>query len=227
MKDIRNILMRPFTWNAEWLVTFISKFQAEFVLQCMADLLRLNRQNTPIIVQICVTNYQKLTIPACIKVFEAAGVYDGMFNFLNTIVFPNKITEADIHFKYIEAAAKINLTAEVERIIRESKSYDPAKVKDFLMDIKFADPKPIMFLCDMHGFVADMTKYFYKIQKVRFIEIYLYKFNPTATPQVIGTLMDIECDEQYVKGLLNLIKGNCPIEELVVEFEKKKQAQST
>jgi clathrin heavy chain len=38
---------------------------------------------------------------------------------------------------------------------------------------------------------------------------------------VLGTLIDLECDESYIKQILYNIRGNCPIEPLVEEFEKK------
>jgi clathrin heavy chain len=36
----------------------------------------------------------------------------------------------------------------------------------------------------------------------------------------LGTLLDLDCDEVYIKQLLNSIRG-CPIAELVDEFEKR------
>jgi len=38
---------------------------------------------------------------------------------------------------------------------------------------------------------------------------------------VLGGLIDIECDELYIKKLLYNIRGNCPIEQLIEEFEKR------
>jgi len=41
--------------------------------------------------------------------------------------------DPEIHFKYIEAAAKIGQIKEVEHVTRESNFYDPEKTKNFLM----------------------------------------------------------------------------------------------
>jgi clathrin heavy chain len=36
--------------------------------------------------------------------------------------------------------------------------------------------------------------------------------NTLATPLVLGTLIDLECEETYIKQLLYNIRGLCPIE---------------
>jgi len=78
-------------------------------------------------------------------------------------------------------------------------SYDPVKVKDFLKDMKLADPKPLIRLCDIHGYIDELTSYLYRNNLIKYIEIFLFKVNPQATPMVLGTLIDLECDENYIK----------------------------
>jgi len=64
-------------------------------------------------------------------VFESVSSFDGLFYFLGGIL--QNTTDKDIHFKYIEAAVKVNQVKEVERIVRDKKDcYDPVRVKDFL-----------------------------------------------------------------------------------------------
>lgn len=130
--------------------------------------------------------------------FESVGSFDGIYLFLSGII--NTIEDKDIYFKYIEASTKCNQLRVVESIIKDKKdSYDAVQVKDFLKELKLPDPKPLIFLCDIHGFVDELTKYLYKNNFNKFIEIYLFKVNPKATPVVIGTLIDLECDENYIK----------------------------
>lgn len=50
----------------------------------------------------------------------------------------------------------------MERVIRETSVYDPMRVKEFLKDIRIPDPRPLIYLCDMHGFCEDLTRYLYK-----------------------------------------------------------------
>ena len=220
LKDIRRVVLNTHAIPPEWLISYFSKLQAEWILTCIGDLLRHNRQNLQLAVQVAAANYQKLDLQACLKVFEGVGSFDGIYYFLGSII--NNTNDQDIYFKYLEAAAKCNQMKEVERIIREKTDcYDPVKVKDFLKDIKLADPKPLIFLCDIHGYIDELTKYLYKNNFNRFIEIYLFKVNPNATPLVLGTLIDLECEENYIKQILYNIRGNCPIEPLVEEFDKR------
>ena len=109
---------------------------------------------------------------------------------------------------------------EVERVIKETTFYDPVKVKDFLKEGKFADPRALIYLCDMHGFIDELTKFLWTTKQSKCIEIYLFKVNSSATPKVLGTLLDIDADEVFVRQLLNSIRV-CPIPELVDEFENR------
>jgi len=51
-----------------------------------------------------------------------------------------------------------------------------------LFDLKLPDPKPLIFLCDIHDYVDELTKYLYKGNFNKYIEIFLFKVNPNATP---------------------------------------------
>jgi len=68
--------------------------------------------------------------------------------------------------------------------------------------------------------VPELTKYLYKKKMNRFIEIYVLKVNNAAAPKVLGTLIDLDCDDVYIKQLLNSIRA-CPIGELVEEFDQR------
>jgi len=147
---------------------------------------------------------------------ESFGTNEGLLFFLCNVL-PHT-DDPDIYFKYIEACARLGNFKEVERVIKETQYYDAQKVKDFLMNGKFPDPRPLIYLCDMHGYVEDLTRYLFTTKQLKCIEIYLFKVNSAASPKVLGTLLDLDCDENYVKQLLLSIRV-CPIPELVDEFE--------
>ena len=56
---------------------------------------------------------------------------------------------------------------------------------------------------------------------LRFIEVYVKQVNSTRAPQVIGGLLDVDCDEATIKALLASIQGQFSIDELVDEVEKR------
>lgn len=83
--------------------------------------------------------------------------------------------DPEIHFKYIEAAAKTGQIKEVERVTRESNFYDAEKTKNFLMEAKLPDARPLINVCDRFGFVPDLTHYLYSNNMLRYIEGYVQK----------------------------------------------------
>ena len=219
-QDIRRVILNfTVNLNQEWLVKYIGSLEATMALNLLKDLLRQNRQNIQLAVQVGILNHEKLGDQNIIQAFEAMGAFDGIYYFLGSIISNSQ--DPELYFKYIEAAAKCNQTKDVERIVRETKFYDPQRVKDFLMEIKMVDPKPLMFLCDMHNFVDDLTRYLFKNNFFKHIEVYVLRLSTQSAPIVLGTLIDLECDEKYIYGLLSGIRSNCPIEQLVAEFEKR------
>jgi hypothetical protein len=53
----------------------------------------------------------------------------------------NPTPDAQVHFKYIEAAARTGQLKEVERVTRESSHYPPERTKQFLMEAKLPDAR--------------------------------------------------------------------------------------
>jgi len=220
INDIRRVLVHAPQINQEFLVAFFGHMTPNNALQCLYDMMKQNRQaNLQLVVQVAIKYYSEITIPALIKMFESFGSFEGLFFFLGSVL--GNSDDPDVHFKYIEAAAKCNQVKEVERVIRETNTYDPARVKEFLKDIKLPSPVPLIYLCDIHGYAEDLTRYLYKAGLNRYIEAYLVKYNNSATPLVLGTLLDLDCDETYIKQILNTLRSAVPVEPLVEEMEKR------
>jgi len=97
----------------------------------MNEMLASNlQQNLAAVVKVCVRWVEQLSAGACIKMFESYKSYQGTYMFLHEIIELSQ--DAEVHFKYIEAAAKLGQISEVERIVRQSNSYEPERVRDFL-----------------------------------------------------------------------------------------------
>lgn len=45
--------------------------------------------------------------------------------------------------------------------------------------------------------------------------------NPSAIPAVLGTLIDLECEESYIKQILKTVRSAAPMEEIVEAFDKR------
>jgi clathrin heavy chain len=130
-------------------------------------------------------------------------------------------SDPHVHFTYIQAASKLGHIQEVERVCRESTVYDPIAVKDFLKEAKLQDPRPLIYVCDLHNYVPELAEYLYKNSLMKFIEVYVTKVNATNTPLVVGTLIDLDCSEDFIKKLLQSVGAQCPVETLVAEMETR------
>jgi clathrin heavy chain len=70
--------------------------------------------------------------------------------------------------------------------------------------------------------VHDLVLFLYQGGLTKYIEIYVQKVNPSRTPEVIGALMDVDCDEIIIKNLLMSVQGNViPVDKLIEETEKR------
>ncbi|KAG8994614.1 hypothetical protein FRB94_012647 [Tulasnella sp. JGI-2019a] len=220
LADIKRVIVHTGVFQADWLVNYFSKLTTEQSLECIKEMLRINiRQNLPVVIQIA-TKYSDILGPVkLIEIFESFKSFEGLFYYLGSIV--NLSQDPEVHFKYIQAATRTGQIREVERICRESNFYNAEKVKNFLKEAKLADQLPLIIVCDRFDFVHDLVLYLYQNGLTNFIEIYVQRVNSARCPQVVGGLLDVDCDEGTIKSLLSSVTGNFPIDELVEEVEKR------
>ncbi|XP_078181065.1 clathrin heavy chain 2 isoform X2 [Carex rostrata] len=220
LPDIKRVIVNTHAIEPQALVEFFGTLSKEWALECMKDLLLVNlRGNLQIIVQVAKEYSEQLGVEACMKLFEQFKSYEGLYFFLGSYLSSSE--DPDIHFKYIEAAARTGQIKEVERVTRESNFYDPEKTKNFLMEAKLPDARPLINVCDRFGFVPDLTHYLYSNNMLRYIEGYVQKVNPGNAPLVVGQLLDDECPEDFIKGLILSVRSLLPVEPLVDECEKR------
>jgi clathrin heavy chain len=217
---IINIAGAP-NFNAEWLIGYFGRLSVEQSLDCLDAMMKHNiRQNLQSVVQIA-TKYSELLGPVqLIDLFERYKTAEGLFYYLGSIV--NVSEDADVHFKYIEAATKMGQFNEVERICRDSNSYNPEKVKNFLKEANLPEQLPLIIVCDRFNFVHDLVLFLYQNKQFQAIESYVQRVNPARSPAVIGGLLDVDCDEDIIKKLLMTINpSSVAIDELVSEVETR------
>ena len=225
--DIKRCMLHSHTMTADFLTAFIGKLVVdggqkgvESAVEIMTDMMRYNRQqNLQVVVQTGIKFYDQIGVDKICALFEAFQCYDGLFFFLGGILASS--TDPEVHFKYIEAASRLGHVQEVERVCKESKFYDPIRVKDFLKAAKLPDPRPLIYVCDLHGYVEELAGYLYKNNLMKYIEVYVVKVNPGNCPGVVGALIDLDCPEDTIKGLLSNVRSACPVGKLVEEVEKR------
>ncbi|GAA5893039.1 clathrin heavy chain [Sporobolomyces salmoneus] len=220
INDIKRVVVHTNLLAADWLVNYFGHLTVEQTLECFNEMLKVNiRQNLQVVVQ-SATKYSDLIGPVrLIEMFEKFKTAEGLYYYLGSIV--NLSEDSEVHFKYIQAATRTGQIREVERIVRESNFYNPEKVKNFLKEAKLPDQLPLIIVCDRFDFVHDLVLYLYQNGLTNFIEVYVQRVNSARTPQVIGGLLDVDCDENTIKALLASVTGPVPVDELVDEVEKR------
>jgi len=220
LKDIMRVMNNTAAINPEFLVNYFARLSVDDSLECLKNLLRTNiRQNLRVVVQVASKYSVQLTPTKVIEVFETFKTAEGLFFYLGAII--NFSEDPVVHNKYIEAAAKTGQIKEVERICKESNHYDPEKIRDLLKEAKLPDQLPLIIVCDRFGYVDDLTRFLYKNNMSRYIEAYVQKVNPLNTPIVVGALIDIGCNEDYIKNLIMSVRSLCPVDPLVEQVEKR------
>ena len=86
---------------------------------------------------------------------------------------------------------------------------------------KLKDPRPLIHVCDRFGYEGEMTAYLYSNQLFKHIEVYVQKVSPPKTPIVVGKLLDLDCNDEFIQGLLDSVRNLCPVDSLVGEVEKR------
>ncbi|KAJ6625007.1 clathrin heavy chain 1 [Mycena sp. CBHHK59/15] len=220
LADIKRAIVHTAALQPEWLVNYFSRLTTEQSMACLQEMLRVNiRQNLQVVIQIA-TKYSDILGPVkLIEMFESFKSFEGLYYYLGSVV--NLSEDPEVHFKYIQAATRTGQIREVERICRESNHYNPEKVKNFLKEAKLSDQLPLIIVCDRFDFVHDLVLYLYQNGLTKFIEVYVQRVNSVRTPQVVGGLLDVDCDEGTIKSLLASVTGNFPIDELVHEVEER------
>ncbi len=219
--DVKRVLQNGVGMlSPEFILSFFGSVSKETSMDVLKDLLARNiRQNLQMVVQVATKYSDPLGPEELIKLFEDFKSYEGLFHYLGAIV-NNSLVPA-VHRKYIEAAAKMQQFKEVERVCRDSTVYDPEDVKKFLMESKLPDPRPLIHVCDRYDFVEELTAYLYGNNLQKYIEVYVQKVSPAKTPQVVGKLLDLEANEEFVRNLLNAVGQMCPVAELVEQVERR------
>eukprot|EP01080_Neovahlkampfia_damariscottae_P005416 gene5416-9229_t len=224
MDDKKRVISNAQFMDPEWLVNYIGTLEVEDEMILLNHLMKINaRQNFNIVVQVGTKNVEKLGTENMINLFEEHKSYPGLFYFLGGIVDYSE--DPDVHFKYIEASVKLEQWSEVERVTRQSNFYDPEKTKEFLKEVKLSDLMPLVNVCDKYDYIDELVRYLKSNNALKYIDMYV-KQRPLKTPFVIGSLLEVDASEDFIKGILQNVGPMCPIEPLVTEVEKRNRLKT-
>ncbi|CCH60283.1 hypothetical protein TBLA_0C04870 [Henningerozyma blattae CBS 6284] len=220
IKDIKRCIVSTKVIPVDWLVEYFGKLNIDQSIACLRTLMDNNMQsNIQIVVQVATKYSDLLGSATLIKMFEEYGATEGLYYYLASLV--NLTEDKDVVYKYIEAAGKLNQTNEIERIVRDNNVYDAERVKNYLKDANLENQIPLIVVCDRNNFTHELIVYLYQKHQMKFIETYVQQINPAKAPEVVGALIDVDCDESFIKDLLQSVIGQVPVAELTEEVEKR------
>jgi clathrin heavy chain len=220
LKDIKRVIVNTHAMDPQQLIEYFGSLSAEWALECLKELLASNMaQNLQLVVQIAKEYTEQLGADKIIALLEGVNSYNGLYYYLGAYLAFSE--DPEVHYKYIEAAAKTQQVKEVERVTRESNFYPPERTRDFLMDAKLPDARPLINVCDRFDMVGDLTQYLYTNNMLRYIEGYVQKVNPARAPEVVGALLDAEAPDDFVNNLILSVRSLIPVERLCAEVEQR------
>jgi clathrin heavy chain len=217
--DIKRVFKNCHQMQPEFVVDFFGKLNREQSISLLKDMISKGQQNMQMCVEVAKKYHEELGSGELVQVFEGARATEAMYYFLGAVV--NVSEDPFVHFKYIQASCQLGQFKEAERICRDSNVYNPDEVKDYLKNAKLQDPRPLIHVCDRHGFEDELTEYLYLNSLVSFIEVYVGKVAPTKTPKVVGKLFDLGANEDFIKKILMTVGTACPVDEMVEVAETR------
>jgi clathrin heavy chain len=219
LASIRRCLSQAQNFNAEWLIDFFGKLNQQDSLLCLQDLLTNHRQHFKVIVQVATKYSDALGSGNLIHMFLEKDLFDILYYYLGAISPYTR--DPEVHFRYIEAAAEVGQLTELERMTRESPCYDAERTKNYLKAKKLTDLWPLINVCDIHNFIPELVRYLIDTNNMPMIEQFVQRRSPSKTPAVVGTLLDCNAEEGFIKNILNAAGTMCPVETLVEEVESR------
>jgi len=221
--DVKRVLANASEIDPQFLLEYFGQLTPKNSLEILHHLLKSNQeQNIRLVVEVAKKWSDFLTFDALIQLFEEFASYKGIVFYLRDMVDTTK--DPKVVFKYIEAATICQQFLEVARVCRENEHYNAKEVKDYLLSQKVKDPRPLIHVCDRFGYVRELTQYLYTNNLNQFIEVYVERLNMKALPEVVGTLLDIQPDEDVIRRLLDKAKlppdDSTFVGKLIESFEK-------
>lgn len=222
LKDIKRVLINNSAHiQPEFMVSYMTNtLPSEHVPTVLTDLLKFNRGNMQFVVGLAKKLTTKVEPLKLVEVFEAVGLYEGVFMLLQPIL--ENVTDPDTLLKFVEAAIKCRQFADLEKFVKTYRGkYDPEKVMQVMVDGKIQDPKSLVILCDQNSYIKPMVRYLWENNFNKYIEMYVIRINPKKSGEVLGSLLDLGAEDSYIRQFLLTVGGNCDVSEMVAEFEER------
>ena len=197
--------------NPQFLYSWFSELSTMDATLCLKYLMKhyAKLANFPIInqfiVQIAMRFYHKFGIFNIVKIFEGYKYWNGIYQVMTVA---RSVVERDkmLCFRFIKSAVFCGKKQEIEGLCRMNTSYDPLKVKEFLIESKeylgLKDPRGLIQCCHKYGFIEEMIEYLYKNGYFSFILVYVNKMNQLQMPKIVGLLWKLKANKDEIGQII-------------------------
>eukprot|EP01060_Flectonema_neradi_P040679 TRINITY_DN9376_c0_g1_i1.p1 TRINITY_DN9376_c0_g1~~TRINITY_DN9376_c0_g1_i1.p1 ORF type:complete len:1664 (+),score=413.77 TRINITY_DN9376_c0_g1_i1:68-5059(+) len=205
----------------QWLPELIRLLPSKQGIELVGSLLVSNRHHSAVCAEALIANIEKVDLKLVIITFMDHKAYSSLYQLLSSSPISTS-TDSDVHSTFIECAARIGQTIEVERQTRESDCYDPDTVLRTLIELRLTDPWPIINVCHKHHMWQPLVVHLSTTRNLRFLDLYLVEKHPEHTHHIVSALFDVGVDEEYVLSLLNKVDtSRVDVEQLVNEITSR------
>ena len=220
LSDIKRCIVNTQGMEVKAIADVMRDFDTDWKTTCITQLVKnAGPSNVEFAVELGKEFNSEIGHKAMVSIFDAHKCWQGIFLYLQN--YANELEDKDLSCKYIESCVVVGNIHEVERATRELNHYDPDRIMRYLMEARLSDARALINVCDRHGKVPELTKYLYTNNLMRYLEGYVQKVSPGNTPEVVGTLLDCECDEGFIKNLMISVRSLIPVDKLTEEVEKR------
>lgn len=224
IRDVKRIISKSDRLKNDYLQTIFGRLSEDDFIECLQTMLSTNIQmNLQKCVQIVIKHHQKLDIRRILLLFEQFESFEGIFLVLSSVVKLNQ--DPEVHFKYIQAAHKTNNTKALANICTVSNSYDPERVKKFLMEVDQNNLWALFVVCNRFNFVDDLLAYLFKKKLEKYIQTFVMKINPCRLPVVVDFLLNMNYSEELIMDMISAVNDKFSKTELILIIEKHKRLQ--
>jgi clathrin heavy chain len=225
INDVKRVMQNAARIDFQYLVQYFGRLETLDAIDILRDMMRTSaNRNLKLVVEVSRTWSEKFGALELIKVFEEFQAYNGTYFFLKGEIVAQS-EDPVVVFKFIEAATQLAQLGDVEAVCRDHQHYDAKEVKEFLISRNLKDPRPLIHVCDLNGYVDELTQYLHQNHFEKFLLAYVQRLNPDACPTVLGTLLDMNAPEEYIRNLMAGVRPPVGSEDfvtrLVAECEKR------
>lgn len=183
-------------------------------LECLEIIARSNYNEKDRTIVSALETYKNISPHACVSFLSSFNLTEATFHYLGSLI-SRDLLDSELTFKYIEIACSLSRFEDAANMCDKSQNINCGQVKDFLKSAGGKCYIPLIHICDRFNLVEELIIYLYQRSEIEIIEYYVKQHNPARTPEVVGHLMKLDCDNKLLDKLISLSDGKFSVDEMI------------